>query len=123
MTFTDILQHFKQNESPERIIPLIDDSKLRMSLVAWESVKVEKRANVDCTLTEENDQWHWMWEQVSFDQNTYSVVAGVQVHEIVNILVRLKGLKLIYPDGTICNLAKQYLQTIIVSQLPKRKKN
>jgi len=123
MKFADVLQYFKQHESPERIIPLIDDSKLRMSLVAWESVKVTKKTDVECTLTEENDQWNWMWDQISFDQNTYSVVAGVQVHEIVNILIRLKGLKLVYPDGSICNLAKQYLQTIIVSQLPKRKKS
>lgn len=118
----EILKTFKETESPENIVPLIEDAELRNGVVAWKSVVVKYRDSEPCDLKSESEQWEWMWTKVDFDNNLFAVVAGVQPQNGQRLFLRLKGLRLIYPDGTIHHFASQFLQSIIMSKLPKTKK-
>lgn len=122
MKFEDVLKKFKDSESPECIVPLLDDNKLRMALVAWQSVKIMRKQPTECNVTDTNEMWMWLWEQVNYDEKAYAIVAGIPIHEVYNVLLRLKGMRLVYPDGTICKLAQQFLQGLIMARLPKRSK-
>jgi hypothetical protein len=122
MTFGEILKYFKESESPETIIPLIDSGELRNALIAWKSVLITYESNKDCNSNIEQEQWEWLWDNVKFDMQKFGIVSGCKPQNIRNVFDRLKGLRLIYPDGTINVLATSYLQSIIISKIPKRKK-
>ena len=116
-TFGEMLAGFKANEEPENIVAIVDDEELRKGLVAWKSVVVKYREAGDCPHKEEAARWNWMWEYVDFDMTGFGTVAGAKSQDVSRMFQRLKGLRLIYPDGTMNKLAKQYLQTTIASKL------
>lgn len=125
-TFGEVLAEFKSKEEPENIVSLLDDEQLRQGIVAWKSVVVRYKALCECTHKDEASRWRWLWEQVEYNQEDFGMVAGVKVQDVGKLLTRLKGLRLIYPDGTIHKLAKNYLQATIMEKLkslqPKEKK-
>jgi hypothetical protein len=121
MTFGEILKHFKEVEAPENIVPLVEGEELRNGVVAWKSVVVSYSDNEPCEVEDEAAQWEWLWSKVKFDLRSFAVVAGVPPQNGGNLYQRLKGLRLIYPDGTIHNFAAKYLQAIIMAKLPKPK--
>jgi hypothetical protein len=116
-SFGEILNTFKKDDEPENIVAIINDDKLQNGMIAWKSVYIKYKAATDCTDKDPVAQWNWMWDQVEFDANKFGVVAGIKVQDIGAVLSRLKGLHLIYPDGSINRLAKQYLQSIIMSKI------
>lgn len=121
-SFGAILASFKGNESADSIVCLIDDGRLRHGLSAWKSVKVEIVPKGECQEQSTLDKWNWLWDQTNVDLKTFGVVAGVQDYESKSLFMRLKGLRLIYPDGTVNRLAEQYLHTIVFNSMPKKRK-
>jgi hypothetical protein len=119
-TIGELLDQFHNLEKDivENITPLTDDKELRNGLVAWKSVGVIfKDAGVQCELKSEVDKWNWLWSQVNFDQAQFGIVAGLRTQDIGSVLERLKGLRLIYPDGSINGMARQFLQSQIMAKL------
>jgi len=49
-------------------------------------------------------------------------VAGCKNQDAPGMLTRLRGLRLIYPDGSINNFAKQYLGAQIIFRIQGKKK-
>jgi hypothetical protein len=117
-SFGEVLAHFKKTEDAENLVTLIEDEELRNAIVAWKSVAIQYVTPVrNCPFDDESRQWSWLWEQVNFDRSCFGVVAGIRAQDVGMILTRLTGLRLIYPDGTINTLARQYLTSIIMSKL------
>ena len=122
-SFGEVLASFKKSESPENIYPLLNDAQLCDALVAWKSVSVKFKPQEDCRVDSEQEMWSWLWERIEFDMTKFGVVAGCKTQEAGSLVHRLIGLRLIYPDATINNYAKQYLgQKIIASISGKKKK-
>ena len=123
--FGSILAAFKRLAmgEAENIFPIMEDGTLVNGLIAWKSVKVTFKALTDCPHTDEVGKWEWLWDNVEFDMSRFGAVAGVKVQDAGNLLTRLKGLRLIYPDGTINVLAKQYLQAQIMGKIRSATKN
>ena len=116
-SFGEVLARFKGSEEAENLVPLIEDDGLRKALVAWKSVSVRYKPSADCSQESPVDQWNWLWQQVEYDEKQFMTVAGIRPQDTVALLARLIGLRLIYPDGTINALARQYLQSIIMAKL------
>jgi hypothetical protein len=122
-SFVDVLTIFKKYEGPEVVVALIEDPILRKALIAWPSVKI----NYKTPMEECNDnlddvsKWDWLWTKVGFAKDRFCVVAGLKGQELDPVLTRLKGLRLIYPDGTVNVMAQQYLRSIVAAQLSKSK--
>ena len=118
-SFGEILAGFKSRAAnePENLAPLIDDQMLVNGMIAWKSVSIRFREQKDCCLKSDSEQWEWLWQNVDYDTNTFGIVAGVRQQDVIPLFVRLKGLRLIYPDGTINSLACQYLQGLILGKL------
>jgi len=91
-------------------------------VVAWKSVVIAFTDSEPCEETMESLQWNWMWSKVKFDIGGFATVAGVNPQNAGKLFERLRGLRLIYPDGTINDYAAKYLQAIIMSKIPKPKK-
>ncbi len=125
MDFGNILAHFKKMESPLALVPLMNEKELdiRDGLVAWNSVRI-KYVKVDILpeSESENDKWEWLWKHVQYSPAQFSAISGVSNAEAESLFTRLKGLKLIYPDGTISGLASNFLKSIIMEKLQKAQK-
>ena len=125
-TFDQLLDIFKSKggDSAESLIQLINDPVLCNALVAWQATEVRRTKEELCphSIEEEAACWKWLWTQVAFDQNKFGIMVNVQAHEISRIITRIVGLRLVYPDGTIHNMAKQYLRQVIMSKLPQKPK-
>ena len=121
--FGDILADFKKMAmgEAENIFPIMEDDSLINGLIAWKSVQIKYKELSDCPYTDDVEKWEWLWQRAEFDLAHFGTVAGVKTQEAGNLFIRLKGLKLIYPDGTINVLAKQYLQAQIIQRLNKSK--
>lgn len=116
-SFGEILANFKANDEVENIVAIITDTALQNGLIAWKSVSIRYKPASDCVEKNPAEQWNWMWDQVEFNSDKFGIVAGLKAQDVGRVLQRLKGLHLIYPDGTIDKMAKSYLQSIIMSKL------
>lgn len=124
MKFKEILDVFRKDEAEEVVIALTDDVHLRNGFLAWGSVSVhQKDPGVECDVTEPTEQWEWLWERVEFDVNNFTVISGVKNHEVYALLTRLKGLKLIYPDGTRNTNAEEYIRAVIDQKVKNASKS
>lgn len=119
-TFIQIVSYFKNASTPERVVSLIGNKKLISALLAWKSVIIKRTSNNICDLSDDNERWNWLWEQINWDRDAYLKVTGLKLQEISSYFEQLKGLKLIYPDGTIDKFAIQYLNSIIMNMLKKK---
>ena len=123
MSYGSLLAQFKKEEKPSSLIPLLSDDQLRNAVIAWESTPVKMSGGADvCTLKSENDQWEWLWKDLSVNFNSFSIIAGCNSSEAQKLFIRLKGLRLIYPDNTINTMASKYLTSLILQELQKGKK-
>jgi len=123
MTFDEILVNFKtkETESPENIAPLVENRELIDAMISWKAVAITRNTNIgSCPHTNENEQWDWLWQNVKFDLAAFGSLSGVRYQDASNLLIRLKGLRLIYPDATINGIARQYLQGIIIKMITKK---
>jgi hypothetical protein len=121
-SFGEVLSEFKKMEAPESVFPLLEDNALCNALMAWKSVRITYKAATDCTETVEQAKWDWLWSQVEYEQKDFGVVAGCKNQDAPGMLTRLRGLRLIYPDGSINNFSKQYLGAQIVQRIQGKKK-
>jgi hypothetical protein len=125
MTFGEVLAGFKQmeNDCIDNLAPLTGNEMLRDALVAWKSVEIEylPTASESCEYKEEKARWNWLWYRVKCDVAGFGVVAGVRPQEAAAVFQRLRGLRLIYPDGTVNRMAAQYMKTIIAAKLTPKK--
>lgn len=117
--FGGILAEFKKIEEPENIVPLMDDEMLRNGLVAWKSVSITYKKAESCSYNDKNSRWNWLWTMIEYDMTHFAIVAGVKPQDAVSLFRRLMGLRLIYPDGTINEFAKKYLQSLIMAKIKK----
>ena len=118
-SFGEILSEIKGSEEAENIVAIIDNNELQNGMIAWKSVQIRYKPASDCQEKDTVARWNWMWRQIEYDANGFGVVAGVKAQDIGNLLSRLIGLRLIYPDGTVNKLASQFLQGIIFSKIGK----
>ena len=116
----EILAYFKalEEDDVENITPLIENAELRSGIVAWKSVFVKfNDAGAQFEGNGDVDKWKWLWTQVEYDKSEIGTVAGLRTQDIGGVLSRLIGLRLIYPDGTINGMARQFLQAQIMAKL------
>ena len=116
-SFGEILAEFKKAEEAENIVAIIEDNDLQNGMIAWKSVRIKYKAASDCQDKDPVAKWYWLWDQIEYNANEFGVVAGSKAQNVGALITRLKGLRLIYPDGTVHNLASQFLQSIIMGKL------
>jgi hypothetical protein len=124
-TFAGLLEYFKASEDAEMVMPMLDDNILRNAVVSWQSVEIKPKDATDepCPYTEGKAQWNWMWTRIQYDQRSFGIVAGIAEHKVNDVLTRLMGLRLIYPDGTINSFAKNYLRSMVAKKFGQKKKS
>jgi len=116
-SFGEILAWFKSEEEAENIVAIMGDEDLQNGMIAWKSVRIRFKAATDCVEKDTVAKWEWLWQQIEYDQTGFAVVSGAKAQDAGKLFSRLVGLRLIYPDGTIHKLARQYLQSVIMAKI------
>lgn len=114
MTWLEGVNKIKEQKSSiEKLLALKSDSRLVQGIIAWQNVNVSKTEDSQPADDSLNAICDWLWENTVYDKDEWRMMAGFKVQEADAIFHRLKGLKLIYPDGTIDDYITLYLRSIV----------
>jgi hypothetical protein len=129
--YAEKLNWFKQNERPEVVLFLADNTDLVKIVVAWTSLAtrhVDKLSELRSD--SESEAWEWLWDNTTYSLQKIKGKIGTSLSEIAleNKLKPLIGNHVIYPDGTVNSFVERYLREQVVKLFeakPKRssKKN
>lgn len=129
MNFSELIEDFRNNETVENVLPLVDDSNLRNGILAWRTLKIDiDNLDEECPKENEQEKWDWLWSKVKFDHIKFADVAGILDYKVIKMVTRLQALRLIYPDGTANKQAIKFMSGLAMSRLksvakPKPKKD
>jgi len=110
-TFAQCLARFKQNEAPEAVLLVADDPTFTKIIVAWNKLDVRPVKKPRRSPGEsEQDQWNWLWANVSYSLDDLGERSGLTVALIERKLKPLIGNRILYPDGSVNSFVQRYLR-------------
>tara|TARA_R110000824_G_scaffold344688_1_gene531306 strand:+ start:376 stop:777 length:402 start_codon:yes stop_codon:yes gene_type:complete len=124
MTFDATLSYFKEIEkdAPESIVPLVNDlsGEMANALAVWKSVPISVDIDGECYSENDQEKWEWLWSQARVNEEKFIEYSGIKYMNAKSILERIKYLRLVYPDGTINEMARGIMQGILVKSVRGR---
>jgi hypothetical protein len=116
-TFADKLNWFKQNEQPEAVLIIADNTDLIKIVSGWSNLEVEITDNLpELVGNSENTVWNWLWKNSRFSLTELKAKTGAPYSESVlkQKLKPLIGNRILYPDGTVNSFVQRYLRSEVV---------
>jgi len=110
--YTKKLNWFKQNEKPETVLLIADESDLIKIVVAWTSLDTRHADKLtELRGDSESEVWEWLWDNTTYSLKELKEKIGTSFSEIAleNRMKPLIGNRIIYPDGTINSFVERYL--------------
>lgn len=104
MEFLELLSQYKENPRRESAAMLLLDQDLLKYCVIWKQVEVRRLTNYPLT-----DSWGGLWDCVFVDVEKIALLADHEEVKARKMVERLKGLRLVYPDGTVMGLAEKVI--------------
>ena len=99
MDFATLLDVYKANPRRESAALLLTDPILLKYCVIWKQVAVERVSDEP-----EQESWAALWACVRVDEATIALLADDELVKARKTVERLKGLRLVYPDGQVQEL-------------------
>lgn len=119
MHLTEAIEYCRAREIKETAAIVLTDAALQKMLAAWPMVPVEVIDNPMIPETDIAGVWLAMWQCVSVDDASLGVLTGLNQGVALNAYRRAKGLRLIYPDGSLHQVGKVVLQQLIKDSVKK----
>ena len=111
------LEEFKNEESPEQIMCLRDNPALQRVVAAWPYARRRAAAR---PRSSGDDPWEAEWRAIDIDLADLRTKAAVHDQDVGALFETAKGMRLIYPDGTVNQYARQYIRALIIKELPRQ---
>lgn len=109
MDFEALLQQYKDNPRRESALVLLADMQLLSYAVIFKQCPPE-RVQVDGMETEPAEaSWTELWKCVKVDYAAIAMLADDELVKAKKMIERLKGLRMIYPDGTLPDLVTKII--------------
>jgi hypothetical protein len=105
----ELIEHWRSQEVKETAALVVEDRALQKVLAAWPMVEVVD-TGIPCFAPDDAGSWDAVWSGLQVRLGALAALAGLQQGPAVQTFNRAKGLRLIYPDGTIHAVAKVVLQ-------------
>ncbi len=100
MDFVELLAQYKENPRRESVALLLSEPVLLRYCVIFKQVPINQLMDQPLSAT-----WGALWDCVDLDIETIALLADDELVKARKTMERLKGLRLVYPDGTIQALA------------------
>jgi hypothetical protein len=115
--YAEKLNWFKQNERPEVVLLLADNTDLVKIVVAWTRLDT-KRVDKLSALPHDSDGeiWEWLWKNTvySLKELKEKISTSLSTIALENRIKPLIGNRIIYPDGTVNSFVERYLREKVV---------
>jgi hypothetical protein len=121
MTRQEVIAQWRGQETKETASLVVEDKALQKLLAAWPMVPLVVEGH-PVFAEEATGCWDALWEGVTIDLAAVSALSGLQQGPATVAFQRAKGLRLIYPDGTIHAMSKLVLQARIREAFPAQRK-
>ena len=124
--YLEKLSWFKQNERPETVLLVADDSERIKIVVAWTNLDVKHAEKLtELEGESENEVWEWLWENAEYSRSELIEKIGIPLSEsgLEGKMRPLIGNRILYPDGTVNSFVQRYLRERVLKLLefkPKR---
>lgn len=119
--FAQKLEWFKENEKPEVVLCVADDSGLIKIIIAWTNTTVLQNESLsDLTGEMENTAWEWLWENTHFSRAELLEKSGHAEFGFDRKFKELVGNRILYPDGTVNSFVQRYLREKVLDLFEKK---
>ena len=122
--FTEKLEWFKQNEKPEVVLLIADNSQLIQIAVAWTNTTVKRTENPgEPGDLSEAEMWDWLWEHTQYSREELLQKSSLSEYGFDHRMRTLAGNRVLYPDGTVNSYVQRYLREKVLKLFeakPKR---
>lgn len=105
MNFDELLQQYKDNPRRESAALLLSDAALLRYCVVFKQVKPERLHDYLIERT-----WEALWDCVQVDVGRIAILADDVPAVALRNIERIKGLRLVYPDGTVQQAVERLLE-------------
>ena len=123
-TFAEKLEWFKQNEKPEVVLLIADNSQLIQIAVAWTNTTVKRTESPgkpgDIS---EGEMWDWLWEHTQYSREELLQKSSLSEYGFDHRMRTLIGNRVLYPDGTVNSYVQRHLREKVLKLFegkPKR---
>ena len=111
--YAEKLVWFKQNERPEAVLLVTDNTERLKIIVAWTNLEVQQADKLTkLTGKSANEVWEWLWENTRYSRAELKEKIGIPLSELSleNKMKPLIGNRVLYPDGTLNSFVQRYLR-------------
>ncbi len=112
------LKRFKDASGAVSIVALIDDLGAMRVIAVWPYVPKEWEAPREKPPMEPNALWRWLWEGCLYDEEQLADMAELPVRALERKMTRLAAARLIFPDGSVLQLAESFIRGVIKKEMP-----
>lgn len=112
MDFEALLEQYKASPRRESAVLLLQDANLLAYTVIFKQCPPELVTHYPIEMN-----WTGLWECVRVDYDAIAMLADDELVKARKTIERLKGLRLIYPDGTLPDLATKIITKRILEAL------
>jgi hypothetical protein len=115
--FQETLDTYKQNEKPESVLLVAQDRHLLRLLAVWDETRVQRRRRLSPFPENGDDEmcWQWLWINACYSVEELAGLTGFSTDAVEKKMGVLIGNRLVYPDGTMSQLAAQFLRIRVLS--------
>lgn len=112
MDFLELLEQYKANPRRESAAMLLSDPTLLDYCVIWKQVGIRRLSDYP-----REASWDALWDCVFVNVEKIALLADHEEVKARKTVERLKGLRLVYPDGTVMALADKAIAKKITDGL------
>lgn len=123
--YVERLAWFKQNEKPETVLLVADNTELVKIILAWTNLDVKRAEKLtDFKGESENDMWEWLWENTIYSKKEFIDTIGIHFSEpaLDAKLKPLIGNRILYPDGAVNSYVQRYFRERVVKLFENKPK-
>ncbi len=117
MDFEALLDQYKANPRRESVMLLLTDARLLAYAVIFKQLAPERLQADGVEVEPAEASWPALWDCVRVDLEAIALLADDELVKARKNIERLKGLRLIYPDGTLPDLATKIITKRIMEAL------
>lgn len=117
MDFEALLDQYKANPRRESVMLLLTDTRLLAYAVIFKQCAPERVLEFGVEVEPLEASWSALWDCVRVDLEAIALLADDELVKARKNIERLKGLRLIYPDGTLPDLATKIITKRIMEAL------
>lgn len=117
MNFDELLEQYKANPRRESAMLLLTDTRLLAYTVIFKQCPPERRLVAGEPMEPAEASWGALWDCVVVDLDAIALLADDELVKARKTVERLKGLRLVYPDGSLPELVNKVITKKVMDAL------